>query len=269
MFLIDEIEYLRFKIQKIDVPVDNLTLSNKFFFEKAVVETAFWARLILEVIEDLGVEKHGYTIKMAIPLTKSISDPKNPGCAKLIFSGEERSIKELLGAIIHFRYFFLAPYANGDCFLDVQSDFKDRCQFYLSDFIKSVKTFLIPKRLVVVGICDKTERTINKFSQGDPASSGTDFINNSFVIRHFHWLLEHSFLEKIPLKLEILERFFGISDVPDNIAARLSFFHSWIDNHGRIMLGFRPTWIESQKGKSATVDSRLLFDLIRKHHKAE
>ena len=259
MRLIDEIELLRKKIDRID------TLSRESRLAPAevdIIETAFWARSILDTIEQVDLGEYQHSIKTNLRTTHSISDPGHPESAKAVYEHNKNiSLKKLLGTIIHFHYFAFTPHADGNHCLDVQSDQNKRYNVYYSDFIMALRSLVISKRLVALTVCDFVERD---FARMDNLSEGPDELIFSHI--NFFWLLHELFKDETELKIKIMERIFGIAHVPAEALTNLSFFQSRLGPGEKMVIGFGPGWENDQDVFSPPFDRPLLFNMIRRFY---
>ena len=218
--------------------------------EVDIIETAFWARSVLEVIENVEFHKYGHNLKLSIRTTHSVSDPDNPGSAKAVYEHNQHiSLKQLLEFIIHFRYFAFNRHADGNHCLDVMSDRKVRRQVYYSDFTEALRSLVLSKRLVALAICDFVQHDLLRMAKENWSSPDGGIFSS---INLFSLLHEHVKSE-IVLKFRIMEEIFGIGDVPDEVLPELAFFQSRTGPGEKIVIGFGPPWEKEQD-----VFSRLL-----------
>ena len=114
MKLIDEIEILREKIHQIDkLPNQQCCLQSRLGYIH-LIEAAFWARNILEIINCFDFNKYGHSLKRTICTICPVPDPNYPGRDKAVYERNKHiSFKKLLGTMVHFRYLELNLYADG------------------------------------------------------------------------------------------------------------------------------------------------------------
>lgn len=198
MRLIRQIEVLRGKIDLID----KLDLYSEVDVVD-LVECAFWARSILEIIKKVKFENYNYTLALRInqiytnnglPISGPIVQPK--GFIEL---------QNLLGTIVHHR-----SIGFGNTFLQVQSDKKKKlCQVYFSDFVEALKSLLIPKKLLAVAVCDLAEEPEMFDLGGKGWHEQLDF----FCTDNLSWLIGDFLTEEVEIKGIVVKKFFGISDI--------------------------------------------------------
>ena len=133
-----------------------------------VIETAFWARSVLDIIGKVEFHTYGHSLKTTIRTTRSIPDPDHPGSAKAVYEQNKSiSLRKMLGFIIHFRYFSFNRHADGNHCLDVMSDRGVRQQVYYSDFTAALRSLVLSERLVALSICDLVEKDLLRMAN-DP-----------------------------------------------------------------------------------------------------
>ena len=94
MRFIDELRVLERKVSLIDRPMQDGRWAPP---EVDIIETAFWARSVLEIIEDVEFHKYGHRLKLSIRTTHSVSDPDHPEGAKAVYEHNRNiSLKKLL-----------------------------------------------------------------------------------------------------------------------------------------------------------------------------
>ena len=146
MRFIDEIGILERKVNQIDRPTQDGRWAPG---EVDIIETAFWARSVLDVLKNVNLHRYGHNLKTTIRTTRSIGDPDHPGSAKAVYQHNINiSLKELLDFVVHFRYFAFNRHADGNHCLDVMSDRNVRQQVYYSDFMVALRSLVLSKRLV-------------------------------------------------------------------------------------------------------------------------
>ena len=143
MRFIDEIGILRRKVHLID----QLTQGPQWEpSEVDIIEAAFWARSVLDIIKNVEFNRYGHSLKTTIRTTRSVDDPDHPGSAKAVYEHNRNiSLNDLLGFIIHFRYFAYSRHADGNHCLDVMSDRNVRQQVYYSDFTAALRSLVLSK----------------------------------------------------------------------------------------------------------------------------
>ena len=162
MRLIDEIEVLQSKLDLVDNPNWHPTSRPS---PNAIIETAFWARSVLEVIESVDFRRYGHNLKTNVRTVYNLEDPEHPGSAKAVY-GHNKNIllKDLLGVIIHFRYFSFALHADGNHCLDVMSDRHVLWSVYYADFVSAVRSLVLPTWLTAAAVCDLVDREWKKIA---------------------------------------------------------------------------------------------------------
>lgn len=229
-----------------------------------VIETAFWARSVLDIIEKVEFHRYGHSLKTTIRTTHSISDPDHPGSAKAVYEQNKNvSLKELLGFIIHFRYFAFNRHADGNHCLDVMSDRNVRQQVYYSDFTVALRSLVLSERLVALAICDLVEKDLLRRANVPWADTNSRI----FAEINLFCLLREHMKSETELKLKIMEELFGITEVPDEVLPSLAFFQSvYAQEEKKMIVGFGPPWENEQNVFSPSFDQSQLFNLIRNYH---
>ncbi len=248
MKLIEEIEVLRKKIDQIDKPYPNSELNSV-----GLIESAFWARSVLEIIGKVEFHKYNYALKKTIRPTYTAFN--RPGMHTAAYTNGSIALEKLLHTIVHFRYFEYDHLRDGKDCLQVQSDHnKEICQVFFSDFVEALKTFLIPRRLVAVTICDLVEQELPEIGKG-----WHDEIN-LFGIKNFSWLTGDFLKDEIGLKRKVMQKFFGINEVPTEILRNRNFGTMYGEKKVRFMYSE-----DRQKPptESRPFDHVVLFNLIR------
>ena len=242
MELIEKIEVLRRKIDQIDEPYLYSGLNSV-----DLIESAFWARSVLEVIGEVKFHKYNYTLKTSIRETNT--PPNHLGMHTAVYTKDSIALGKLLNTIVHFRYFEYARYRDGNNCLQVQSDRnKELCQVFFSDFIEALKSLLIPRTLVALTVCDLVELEL---SEGK-----TSF----FGIKNVSWLMGDFLKGEVELKLKVMQKFFGISDVPMETLRNRNFACGYGHKKLKLIYG------EDHQGaftESEHFDHSVLLDLIR------
>ena len=257
MRFIDEIGILRRKMHRID----QLTQGPQWEpSEVDIIETAFWARSVLDIIRNVEFNRYGHSLNATIRTTRPVDDPDHPGSAKAVYEHNRNiSLNDLLGFIIHFRYFAYSRHADGNHCLDVMSDRNVRQQVYYSDFTVALRSLVLSKRLVVLAICEMVEQDLLQMARESWAH--TDAWVFSSI--NFFWLLHQHVKSETNLKLRIMDEIFGIDNVPGKILPELAFFQSRFGPGEKIVIGFGPPWENEQDVFSPLFDQGVLFNLIR------
>ena len=260
MRFIDEIGILGEKVHRIDQLTQDAQWTPA---EVDIIETAFWARSVLDIIKEVKFHRYGHKLKTTIRTTRSVDDPDHPGSAKAVYDRSRNiSLKKLLGLIIHFRYFAYSRHADGNHCLDVMSDYNVRQQVYYSDFTAALRSLVLSKRLVALAICDMVEQDLLQMAKESWAQTDAWV----FPSINFFSLLHEHVKNETELKLRIMDEIFGIANVPDEMLPELAFFQSRLGPGEKIVIGFGPPWEKEQDVFSPLLDQSLLFDLIRKHY---
>ncbi len=248
MKLIEEIEVLRRKIDQIDELDPHSELNSV-----DLIESAFWARSVLEVMGEVKFHKYNYTLRRTIRPTDT--PPNRLGMHTAAYTNGSIELKKLLDTIVHFRYLEYAIYKDGKNCLQVQSDRnKELCQVFFSDFIEALKSLLIPRTLVALTVCDLVESELPEIGEG--GHDETSF----FGIENSSWLMGDFLKGEIELKLKVMQKFFGISDVPMETLRNRNFMYGY--GCEKLKLMYR----EDNQGaftESEHFDHGVLFDLIR------
>ena len=122
--LIDEVNILK---NRVDHICKAITSKQQQPSQQEIIETAYWARCVLEVIKGVNFRQYGHIIPANFRIAEGIDDPEHPGSAKLVYAGNKSvAVEALLGVIIHHRYFSFGFQPDGSHFLDVMSDRKIR-----------------------------------------------------------------------------------------------------------------------------------------------
>ena len=262
MILVDEIEVLRRKIDQIESKSEDIIGSVSLIRAVDFIETAFWARSVLEIFACVQFNKYGHTLKKSIRTVNIVSDPDHPGNYKTVYEHNNTiSLKKLLDAIVHFRYFQSLHYADDKKWLEVQSDRNTIHCVYFWDFIKALKPLVISRRLVALAICDFVEQKITEMLLNSPYDLRDIDI---FCLINLNWVLSDFLKDEVKLKLEIMKEVFGISDVPSEALRNLRFIIKGTMSD-KLKIGFNPGWEDEQKQKRF-IDRTPLFDLIRRFY---
>ena len=264
MRFIDEIEILRRKVHQID----QLTQDPQWIPAEAdIIEAAFWARSVLDIIKNVEFNRYGHSLRTTIRTTRSVSDPDHPGSAKAVYEHNRNiSLNDLLGFIIHFRYFALNRHADGNHSLEVMSDRNVMQRVYYVDFTTALRSLVLSKRLLALAICDLVEQDLLLRDSIPWADTNARLFAdiNLFSLLHEHVQSETE------LKLTIMGEIFGISTVPDEVLPKLVFFQSvYRQDEKKMTIGFRPCWEKEQDVFSPLFDQGLLFALIRTFYEVD
>lgn len=261
MRFIDVIRVLERKVNLIDRPIQDGQWAPA---EVDIIETAFWARSVLDVIAKVKFKRYGHSLKTTIRTTLSNGDPDHPGSAKAVYEHNKNILlNELLGFIIHFRYFSFNRHADGNHCLDVMSDRNERRQVYYLDFTAALRSLVLSKRLVALAICDMVEEDLLR----RPNIPWADTNARIFANINLFCLLHEHVKSETELKLRIMEDIFGISDVPHEVLPSLAFFQSVYEQDAKKMIvGFGPAWRREQNVFSPSFDQSQLFNLIRSYY---
>ena len=249
MKLIEEIEVLRRKIDQIDKPYLHSELNSV-----DLIEGAFWARSVLEIIGKVEFHKYNYTLRRTIRPTDTA--PNRPGMhtATAAYTNGSIELKKLLDTIVHFRYFEHDRYRDGNNCLQVQSDLNKKLfQVFFSDFVEALKTFLIPRKLVAVTLCDLLEEKWSDMARGWRGKK------DLFGLKNFVWLTGDFLKDEVEIKRKFMQEFFGITDVPTEILRNRNF--ACLFGPEKLNLVYR----DNQKAftESQSLDPKVLFALIR------
>ena len=256
MPFIDEITALQSKLDLIDRP-DWGALNRPSSTQ--IIETSFWARSILEIINATDLSQLGHPVKNLIRTVHHIDDPDHPGSAKAIYDANKTlSLIQILGYIIHVRYFSFAIHADGNHCLDVMSDRHDRTLVYFSDFIDALRSLVLPPKSVAVAICQLTEQATRKSLSGDYGYEVTIFSSINFG-----WVLSHFVQNQPELKRRILSDIFQLHQVPGRALDSLFFFVSKTGPADQMVIGFAPPWEDEQNVFSPPFNRESLYDIIK------
>ena len=260
MRFISQVQVLQGKVNRID----QLGRDSEWTpAEVDIIETAFWARSVLEVIENVEFSRYGYSLKTNIRTTHSVNDPDHPGSAKAVYEHNRNiSLKDLLGLIVHFRYFIFNRHADGNHCLDVVSDRNIGKQVYFSDFVTALRSLILSKRLLALAICDMVEQDLMRMAKESWTHTDAWVFPN---INLFYLLHEHV-KDEPKLKTTIMKEIFNITSVPDSVLPELAFFQSRFGPGKKIVIGFSPPWENDQTVFSPLFDFSLLFDLTRRFY---
>jgi len=260
MRFIDEMRVLERRVNEIDQPTQHGQWAPA---EVDIIETAFWARAVLEIIENVEFHKYGHSLKTTIRTTRSVDDPDHPGSARAVYEHNRNiSLKDLLGAIIHFRHFSFNRHADGNHCLDVTSDRNARKHVYYSDFTAALRSLVLSKELLALAICDMVEQDFWLITREDWTSTDAWVFPS---LTFFTLLYEHVKSEP-ELKLRVMNEIFGITNVPLEVLPELNFFPSQHGPGEKIVIGFTPRWEDGQNAFSPLFDHSLLFELIRSYY---
>ena len=256
MPFIEEIAALQSKLNIIDRP-DWGSLNRPSSTQ--IIEASFWARTILEIITDVDLNQLGHPVETRIRTVHHIEDPNHPGSAKAISDPNKTiPLMQLLGYIIHVRYFSFSIHADGNHCLDVMSDRHDRTLVYFSDFIQALRSLVLPPKSVAVAICELTEQATQKSLLRD---SGYELTIFSSV--NLGWVLWHFVQDHPELKRRILSGIFQLDQVPDHALNKLFFFVSRTGPADQMVIGFAPPWENEQNVFSPPFNRESLYEIIK------
>ena len=256
MPFIEEIAALQGKLNLIDGP-DWGPLNRPSSTQ--IIEASFWARSILEIISKADVSQLGHPVKTDIRTVHNIDDPDHPGSAKAIYDANKTiPFIQLLGYIVHVRYFAFAIHADGNHCLDVMSDRHDRTLVYFSDFIQALRSLVLPAKSAAIAICELTEQATQKSLSGNYGYEVTIFSSINFG-----WVLCHFVQGQPELKRRILSEIFQLREVPDHVLDSLFFFVSQTGPADRMVIGFAPPWEDQQNVFSPPFNRQSLYDIIK------
>ena len=224
-----------------------------------IIEASFWARSILEIINDTDLSQLGHPVKNQIRTVHNIDDPDHPGSAKAVYDANKTlPLTQILGYIIHVRYFSFPIHTDGNHCLDVMSDRHDRTLVYFSDFIDALRSLVLSPKSVAVAICQLTEQDTRKSLSGDYGYEITIFSSINFG-----WVLLHFVQNQPELKRRILSEIFQLHQVPDHALDSLFFFVSRTGPADQMVIGFGPPWEDEQNVFSPPFNRELLYDIIK------
>ena len=240
MRLVYEIEMLRGKIAQIELRSEDITGSVNLKGSADLIETAFWARSVLEIFEHVKFKKYGHTLNKSIRTVSIVPDPDHPERDKTIYNHHNITLNRLLNTIVHFRYFQSPLNADGKKTLEVESDRNTIRRVYFSDFVKALKSLVIEKKLIALAICDFIEHKMAKILSKSP-NDLTDM--DIFCYMNLDWVLSDFLKDEIKLKLRIMKEVFGIVNVPSETLCDLKFFINGTTGD-KLNIVFSPNWAE-------------------------
>ena len=224
-----------------------------------IIEASFWARSILEIITPVDLNQLGHPVETQIRTVHHIEDPAHPGKAKVIYDASKTiPLMQILGYIIHVRYFSFATLADGNHCLDVMSDRHDRKLVYYSDFIEALRSLVLLPKYAAAAICDLTEQAIQKSLSGNHGYEVTIFSSVNFG-----WVLWNFVKDQPKLKRWILSKIFQIEQVPDQALDSLFFFVSRTGPAHQMVIGFAPPWEDGQNVFSPASNRGELYKIIK------
>lgn len=223
---------------------------------KEVLETAFWARSVLDTIGKLGLRRYGRTLKTRIRI---VGERRSQG------GGETIQLEKLLGMMVHHRMFvsYRSDTDRSHCLM-VVNDRSVETHVYYSDFMESLKSLVLSQRLVTLASCGVIERDLGRASQ-DLWRNGSDI---HLATENMTSLLIFQLKSNTKLKLEIMQEIFGISDPPATALPDLYFYPSSFRLDKTIVIGFGPPWEEGMDVFSPPFEFKRLADLIRAFYAA-
>ena len=225
----------------------------------AIIEASFWARSVLEIILHVDLKQLGHPVETNIRTVHGVADPDHPDSAKAVYDDNKQiPLTQLLGYIIHARYFSFAVHADGNHCLDVMSDRHIRTLVYFSDFVKALRSLVLPHKSAAVAICELTEQTTQKM-----LTETHHYEMGIFSSVNFGWVLSRFVQNHATLKSQIFSEIFHIDQVPDHALENVWFFVSRTGPGNQMMIGFTPPWEDDQNVLSPSFDRSLLYDMIK------
>ena len=255
MRLIEQINTLSRKIDQIDRSFPPGTQPSEYL----IVEAAFWARAVLDIVAPVNLRQYGHNVRKTLHTTERVADPDHPGSAKAVPDGRSIGLEKFLGSIIHFRYFAYIPHADGNHCLDVKSDETPMTSVYYSEFIQTLRSVALPHRFAALALCDLVQRDLDRRDRG-LSRPDDDWIFPGITL--FSLLYDH-IRPDIDLKKQILQQIFGIQDVPENTLAGIFFAQSRSGPGNEMVISFGPPWEAGQERLSPPFNRSLLFGLVR------
>ena len=248
MRIVDMISILEMRISQIDRLSQEGRLDGA---AKEILETAFWARSVFDIIGKLGLRRYGHTFATRIRIVEGQGTQGE---------GEIIQLEKLLGMMIHSR--FVAPYLRdvdkSHCLM-VVNDRSVETHVYFSDFVDSLKSLVLSRRLATLASCGVIERDLGRASQ-DLWRNGSDI---HLATENMMSLLIFQLKPNTGLKLKIMQEIFGINDAPDTALLDLYFYPSSFRLDKTIVIGFGPPWEEGMDVFSPPFEFKKLADLIR------
>ena len=256
MPLIEEIHALKTKLNLIDRPDwDPMNRPSS----PAIIEASFWARSILEILLSADLEQLGHPVETDIRTVHGVSDPDHPGSAEAIYDDNKRiPLMQLLGYIMHVRYFSFAVHADGNHCLDVMSDRHIRTLVYFSDFVRALRSLVLPDKFAAVAICDLTEQATQK-----QLTETSRYEVGIFSSVNFGWVLCGFAKNHAALKCRIFSEIFHIDQVPKHALRNAWFFVNKTGPGNQMVIGFTPPWEDDQNVFSPSFERALLYDMIK------
>ena len=256
MPLIEELHALKTKLNLIDRP-DWGPIHRPS--SPAIIEASFWARSILEIILSADLEQLGHPVETYIRTVHGVSDPDHPGSAKAVYDDNKQiPLMQLLGYIMHVRYFSFAVHADGSHCLDVMSDRQIRTLVYFSDFVRALRSLVLPHKFAAVAICELTEQATQK-QLTEPARYEVGIFSSV----NFGWVLSGFLKNHAALKRQIFSEIFHIDRVPHHALDNVGFFVSRTGPGNQMVIGFTPPWEDDQNVFSPSFDRAMLYDIIK------
>ena len=256
MPLIEEIHVLKGKLNLIDRP-DWGPLHRPS--SPAVIEASFWARSILEIVSSVDLKQLGHPVETCIRTVHGVEDPDHPRSAKAVYDDDKPiPLMQLLGYIVHYRYFSFAVHADGNHCLDVMSDRHVRTHVYFSDFVKALRSLALPQKFAAVAICELTEQATQKM-----LTETCRYEVGIFSSVNFGWVLWDFVKDHAALKNQIFSEIFHFDQVPDHALDDIRFFVSRTGPGNQMVIGFAPPWEDDQNVFSPSFNRALLYDMIK------
>lgn len=253
MRIADMISILEMRISQIDRLSQEGRLDGA---AKEVLETAFWARSVLDIIGKLGLRKYGHTLKTRIRIVEGRGSQGK---------GETIQLEKSLSMMIHSRLFafYRSDTDRSNCLM-VVNDRSVETHVYYSDFVESLKSLVLSQRLVTLASCGVIERDLDRASL-DLWRNGSDI---HLATENMMSLLIFQLKPNTRLKLKIMQEIFGISDPPTTALSDLYFYPSSFRPDKTIVIGFGPPWEEGMDVFSPPFEFKKLADLIRAFYAA-
>ena len=258
MPLIEEIHALETKLNLIDRP-DWGPMQRPS--SPAIIEASFWARSVLEILLSADLQQLGHPVETHIRTVHGVSDPDHSGSAKAVYDNNKHiPLMQLLGYIMHVRYFSFAVHADGNHCLDVMSDRHIRTLVYFSDFVRALRSLVLPDKFAAIAICELTEQSTQK-----QLTETSGYEVGIFSSVNFGWVLSDFVKNQATLKRQIISELFHIDQVPNHALDDVWFFVSRLGPGNQMVIGFTPPWEEDQNVFSPSFDRALLYDMIKSH----
>ena len=138
------------------------------------------------------------------------------------------------------------------------SDRHIRTLVYFSDFVKALRSLVLPHKSAAVAICELTEQATQKM-----LTETYHYELGIFSAVNFGWVLSGFVQNNAPLKSQIFSEIFHIDQVPDHALDDIWFFVSKTGPGDQMVIGFTPPWEDDQNVFSPSFDRALLYDMIK------